>query len=232
MGLHKDSVDLDNHRIHNLEFADAATRLGAIYVAEDKGKVYKDLDTVTHWVLANHVGPIFNRVDASGGGASGFVLYLTDVDTPSVNYVEGIEVWDWDKLGDQVGYAILPVPESYIAGSQIVLENGEYATPVTVNNVHIKTETQIIRDETTVLGALGAAHTSTNVEKTVQGVANTIDPIGDLDLTDGAGEISGTPIAPGDTLLVKFFRDVAAESVTADDDARMLTRSFIPTFGV
>ena len=65
--LHSDQTKDDGiHIIYAFEYADATARTGATgLVAEDIGKVARQLDDTTFWVLVNHVGPIWDH--AAGG---------------------------------------------------------------------------------------------------------------------------------------------------------------------
>lgn len=62
-----------NHRTHDLEFADAAARNAATYVADDIGKDYRDLDTNTWWKLVSQAAGVgtFREVAVATGAFTG-----------------------------------------------------------------------------------------------------------------------------------------------------------------
>jgi len=220
------------HPIHDFEFADTAAREAAAGLdSGDVGKVAKQIDDNTYWLLQD-TSPTWVEVTSQGGGGGGFSFYLPDSDAPNEGEVGGYRVFDFSNIpvDPQKIFAKISVPPTYKAGKQIKLKGGKYATVPTSGNVFFRATTSLIESGSTVLGTFSNQHASTNVEKTVQGVASTFDEIGDMDLTDADGLINGQAVNPGDELLIELTRDVPSESSTAADDARLGRDSFAPTF--
>jgi len=171
---------------------------------------------------------------AGAGGGAAIDFYLPDVNAPQEAIINGIEVLDFATFNDENEiFAILPVPTDFVSGTQISLECGQYATEATTLLVLFSTETALLRPGVTDITSLGGTHPSGNAAKTVQAGASILDDIGQLVLTTGAGVISGTTVLPGDSLLIKLFRDTSVEDAGAGSaaaDARLLRRSFKPNF--
>jgi len=72
MSFH-DAVTIgDVHIIHQFEYADTAARTGATgLVATDVGKVARQTDTNTFWVLKDESPVTWTQLDGGGGAASG-----------------------------------------------------------------------------------------------------------------------------------------------------------------
>jgi hypothetical protein len=81
-----------------------------------------------------------------------------------------------------------------------------------------------------VLGVYPNKHNSTNAEVTVNAVANTINSIGDIDLTNATGLINSVAVDVGMKLLIKLFRDNTNETAPAVNDARLLINNFEISF--
>lgn len=178
---------------------------------------------------------VWQVVGGSGSGSSGAVGGVTldwskNSDNASVTeYIDGIKFESFDKESLHEIYSIVTVPSGYILGSQIKLKNGQFFNLSTTGNVKFKTETTLIKNDT-VLGTYPNKHNSTNAEVTVNAVANTINSIGDIDLTDATGLINGVAIDVGMKLLIKLLRDNTNETAPAVNDARLLINNFEITF--
>ena len=183
------------------------------------------------WRARTTVAGEWDRISGGGGGSSGFLLYLPGTNAPVENLVEGVEVLDFDYLSSQELFGLLPLPANYVATTQIFLKDGMFAASAVTNKVFFKAETKLIRAGTTVLGSLGTAHVSTNAAVTVSGTTNELTAIGDLDLTNSSGEINAVPVAGGDVLIIRLFRDSSNESPSAASDARLIRRSLRPDLG-
>lgn len=62
MALHSAEVAGSNHVIHNFVYANAAARTAAVLAATDIGKVARQTDNNTFWILLNDVGPVWSEV--------------------------------------------------------------------------------------------------------------------------------------------------------------------------
>jgi hypothetical protein len=72
-------------------------------------------------------------------------------------------------------------------------------------------------------------HTSTNTELTLS-TANELTSVGDVDLTDGVGEVNSIQVQPNSVLLIKFYRDNTNETSSSSEDARFLKFSASVSF--
>jgi len=231
MSNHSEASIGARHPIHDFTFANTAAREAAAGLdPADIGKVAKQTDDNTYWVLQNDAGIIWEELTSQGGGGGGFSFYLPDSGAANEAQDSGYRLFDFADVGGQSIFAKISVPGTYKAGKQIKLAGGKYSIVSTSGNVFYKTTTSLIESGSTVLGTFTNQHASTNSEKTVQGVASTFDEIGDIDLTDASGLINGQSVQPGDELLIELIRDVASESSTAVGDARLGRDSFAPTF--
>jgi hypothetical protein len=167
----------------------------------------------------------------SAGGGSAISWKLNYSPAPGEENSSGLEVLDFNYTDSQGVYCLLTVPSDYVAGTQILLKNGAFATTATTNKVKFKTTTYLIESGTTVLGTYSNSHASTNAEVTVDGDASTVTDIGDVDCTDATGQINGQSVSGGDKILILLIRDCAGESASAAADARLLRDSFTPFFG-
>lgn len=184
-------------------------------------------------VTVARTGQTFEFSSTGGGGGGGsFVWQLGDSNTPAEAVVSGVPVFDFAYTDEQEVWAFIRVPDSYVAGVQILIEGLALASSATSGNVFMKTVTYLVEPGSSVLGSLTNSHTSTNSEITVSGVANTVTDVGDLQLTDGSGLINAVAVAPGDLLSIKLFRDSSAETSSATQDARILRYSGSPKFTV
>jgi len=227
--LHKDLVLANIHQFHAFAFANTAARIGATYVTADIGKIVKQTDNNTYWIVKSTV-PEFIRL-GGGGSAGSFVFYLGAVDqAPEDVDAQGVRSFLLNELDAVNAFAIANVPLTYVAGDQINLKNGVYGIVPTANNVLVRAVTTLIQPGTSQLGSLSDTHTSINAETTVPASSLEVKAIGDIDLTDGSGEINAVAVAPGNILLVKIFRDFGNESVSSVGEARVLRDSFIPSF--
>lgn len=161
-----------------------------------------------------------------GGGGAAAQLFLSTANPPLEAISDGVELLDYDDSVENSVNLVLKVPSTYTAGTQIKLVGGAFATTATTGDVFFKTITNLIEPGSSVLGSLSNSHTSTNSEVSVSGTGSEITLIGDLDLTDGSGEINSVAVAAGDILAVELKRDIASESVTATAAARLLRNSF------
>lgn len=170
-------------------------------------------------------------VGGSGSGGSGAVggsslsWGKNSNIAPITEYVDGMRLECFDKESSQEIYAMVTVPSGYVLGTQIKLKNGKFFNQSITGKVFFKSETTLINDSI-VLGTYPNKQNSANAEVTVAGVANTINSIGELILTDASGLINGVAVNVGMKLLIRLFRDNASESVSALNDAKLLIDAF------
>lgn len=157
---------------------------------------------------------------SGGGGGGSFLFELTGDISPIESFFKGISLLDFDFESNMEAIALVTVPSSYSAGNQIKLQNTAFFSASAANNVYFRALTSLIKAGDDITAALNE-HLSTNAELTLT-AANEIELVGDLDLTDGSGEINAVAVAPGDILLIKLFRDNINETTSAAEDARLL----------
>lgn len=166
---------------------------------------------------------------SGGGGVSDKSLSLnwskSGNISPLQSFVDGMSVEDFSNEESQEVYAVFKVPDSFLGGSQISLKGLSFFTPLTAGNVLFKAQTTLIKSGSTVIGTYTNQRTTTNTQVAVAGVSNRVTNVGDLDITDGTGQINGVGVASGDTVRVRLYRDVAGEISGLADVARLLLES-------
>lgn len=160
----------------------------------------------------------------SGGGAGGGSSLNWGKNSNNscvTEFIDGMKLESFDNQSNQEIYALIGVPSSYNAGSPIKLKRGQFFCASNTGKVFFKTQATLIKAGV-VLGTYAYQRDSTNAEVTVNGTSNTINDIGDLDLTDASGLIAGQAVDAGMKILVKLSRDNLSESVSAAADARLI----------
>jgi len=152
--------------------------------------------------------------------------WVKDTNGPITEFIDGFLFESFDNISAQEIYAILNVPNTYIAGSQITLKNGEFfcvgTSPSTVQFQSVAT----LINSSTVLGTYTNTYTSTNAAVTLSATSNLITSIGNIDLTNASGQINAVAVQPGDKIRVKLYR-IASGSTS---DARLIMDSLEPYF--
>lgn len=157
-----------------------------------------------------------------GGGGGSFIWELNSEDaSPFESTFSGISVFDFDEQSNAEMFALITVPDSYTAGVQINLIGAKFFSSASSNNVLFRCETQLLKTSVDMSTLPLTGHTSTNTELTLS-TANALSSIGNIDLTDGSGEVNAIAVAAGDILLIKFYRDNDNETTSATADARFL----------
>ena len=166
--------------------------------------------------LANLIGG-----GGSGGGGS-FQWEAGDI-APIDSWFKGMTLMDFDFESNMEIFALVTVPESYEAGTQVFLKNAKFFADAGSGNVLFRCVTAVLRNGVDVTGTLDE-HTSVNTELTLT-TNNAITSIGDIDLTDSVGEINSNAVQPLDVLVIKLYRDNTNETSPANADARFLKYS-------
>lgn len=165
----------------------------------------------------------------SGGGVSDKSLSLkwnkSGNLSPVQSFVDGMSIEDFSNEETQEIYATFKVPNSFLGGSQIFLNGLSFFSSLITGNVLFKAQSTLIKSGSTVIGTYTNQRTTTNAQVAVVGVANRVTDVGSLDLTDTGGNINGVPVASGDTIRVRLYRDVASETSGLADVARLLLES-------
>jgi len=164
-----------------------------------------------------------NLIGGGGGGGGSFAWGLNEDISPGESLQDGMEVLDFDFESVMAISALVIVPGSYKPGDQITLQNAVFFSADTQDNVLFKGRSTLFKlgeDATAVVNQ----HVSINAELTLT-TANALTAVGDIDLTDGSGEVNAIAVAPGDILKIELFRDNTNETVSSVEDARLLRYS-------
>ncbi len=164
---------------------------------------------------------------AGGGGVS--LNWKAGSNAPINSLVDGIELKDFDNVSSQELFAVLAVPQSYRVGKPIIIKGADFYCASVTGNVFFRTVSALL-NSTQVLGTYTNTHTSTNSQVTVSGTANRKTAVGNLQITNATGQINGVAVQPGDKIRIRIFRDNAAESSSAAQDARLIIEGLEPTF--
>lgn len=143
--------------------------------------------------------------NASGGGGGGSLKWVEDTDAPIKVIDSSIEVYEFQNALTNYLWAIIKVPETYVAGVQIFLYTYWY-TAGTSNNVLMQTQATLIRTATDVISSTTNQRTSTNAAVTVSGATENEPQKVTHDLTDSSGQINGVAVAAGDLIKVRLTR--------------------------
>lgn len=161
---------------------------------------------ITGHVQFSNDGTTFNDISSLTSAAPIFsVLWTSTGASPPVEDIEFSQgVFLFVPSITQELRTRVPVPNSYSPGNQLNLRLRCYS-PSTTNNFLIRSTAYLIRKDITAAGATGLSRVSTNSAQSNGSPANVMRTIS-LDLSDTAGKIGGTSIAPGDTIEVSVAR--------------------------
>jgi hypothetical protein len=174
---------------------------------------------------------IWKQIDAAGGAGGGgsSLKWVSDQNAPIHEILFGSEIKSFDSVSGQEIYATIKVPSSYEQGTPIFLRGLTFFSVSTTGEVAFNCITALVRDGN-VFGVFDDTHASALPAFAVGGVVNQMVLLDDIDLTDATGQINLSPIQSGDTLLIKLFRDIAIESPSASEDAKVLIDALEPVF--
>jgi hypothetical protein len=153
----------------------------------------------------------------SGGGGGGGGEWHPNAIAPTEDTENGELVWIFSKadVGSQKLSLFVKVPQSYIAGRQILMFLGQYS-PSASNTQLLSTVSSLIRKNLDAIGSTANQRTSTNSALT-NTVANMYRQ-STLDLTDATGKINGFSVSPGDLIRLDLVRGVDTDT----DDIRFV----------
>lgn len=170
-----------------------------------------------------------NQVGSGGGGgATSANIYLPDSGAAIEGQLNGTSYVEYGEDDTQAALIEVVVGDDYASGIPIKLKGGIFASGATTGNVLFIATSYLQRTGTDILGSLTNSHVSTNTAVNVAGSANVLTDVGDIDITDGSGQINGVSVSPGDTILVSLVR---SDTDTAASYARLLKYSLAPMFG-
>lgn len=185
---------------------DALTRKqGTLLYASDLNKLYSDDGS-----SLTEVG------SGSGGGGSLKWVEAAQSPTPNINDA-GMEVYDYAAGDSQSVYAVIKIPNGYVAGGPCKLR-GYFYSPDNTGNVLIQTIATLIRAGVDAYNTTTNQRTSTNSAVSLSaGTVNELQAVL-FDLSDSSGQINGVAISAGDIIKVQLTRGTD----TATSDASVL----------
>jgi hypothetical protein len=163
-----------------------------------------------------------------GGGAGGSTAWIYGDISPLSEFANGLDVYSFDNVSPQELFLNVVVPDSYTAGDQIQLVNSKCFIDNALDNLLFRCETTLIKDGDS-FNTTTNQHTSTNTELVLSS-ANVLLNVGNIDLTDGSGNINGVAVAIGDILKIRLYRDFANELTSAPEDGKFLRYSASVSF--
>ena len=193
--------------------------------AAGKNKLYFKSDNKAY--ILDSTGTETDLTATGGGGGGGGVtpLFIVPSGGPIEAFENGIETLEFDYVESQSIYTSFKIPSGYTPGTQVKLIGGIFATAATAGDV-LFTSIATLIEPGDLISDTTDQHTSTNVTVATTGAANQTYGIGDIDLTDGSGQINSVSVAAGDILSIELKRNVSGETSSATDDARLIKNSF------
>jgi hypothetical protein len=169
--------------------------------------------------LANLIG---------GGGSGGSTAWIYGDISPLSEFANGLDVYSFDNVSPQELFLNVVVPDSYKTGDQIQLVNSKCFIDNATDNLLFRCETTLIQDGDS-FDTTTNQHTSTNTELVLSS-SNVLLNVGNIDLTDGTGNINGVAVDVGDILKIRLYRDFANELTSAPEDGKFLRYSASVSF--
>lgn len=158
-------------------------------------------------------GGMWSEIGGGGGGGGTTLRWYQPDSLAPTKYVQtnGIEIYSFSNTDDQIIFCKFTVPEGYAASSQIFLKNGKVFSSINTGNFLFSATTYIFKANIDATST-PTGYASTNTQQAIDGTANEIVTISNIDLTNASGEINSVAVAPGDTLLIKLVRSASTET--------------------
>lgn len=172
-------------------------------------------------------GATLQEIGAGGGGAGGGLRWYEPDSMSGIKSVlsNGLEIYAFTDTDDLSIFCKVTLPESYEAGSQVFFKYGKAFSSVNTGNFLFRSTSYIFKagvDATSI----PTGYASTNTQQAINGTANLITSISDLDLSDVDGEIDSIALSAGDTILVKLTRLASSETSGVVGDVNLIIDSF------
>lgn len=168
-----------------------------------------------------------------GGGAGAINWYLPpNYSGPLDTYEDIVPYWEFDYNDSaQSIFTMIKVPESYKAGDQIFLRNGllKVKSTDTTRDVLMRASVYHILPGNPYTNLVGVAtpYSSTNTEVAVTALSDEAISIGDIDITNSSGVVSGNAVVPGESvLLVRLQRATSSETLSYQGSVFVFKDSF------
>ena len=153
------------------------------------------------------------RALGGGGGGGGSIQWIEDTDSPVPSVENSNQIYAFGSGLSQKLYALIRVPNGYLAGSQINLRTVWYSADSS-NTALISTVATLIRTGTDVITSTTNQRTSTNAAVTMSGSTQNKPQALVCDLTSSSGQINSVSVSAGDLILVQLTR--GSDSGTSD----------------
>lgn len=191
------------------------------------------LDSVSGVPYYAHADGTF-RPFGTSGAASALIWQIADL-SPTANPDSGLDFLDFASDSQQEIWTSFSVPADYVAGTQITLIGGKFATQSNVGKVLFKASSFLIKPDTESITDRSKSWKSLNAAVTISGPAGLLRTIGDVDLTSSTGKVklannTDVAVAANDLMLVKLAREVQSESPSAPAVASFLRFSMALKF--
>jgi hypothetical protein len=165
-------------------------------------------------------------IGGGGGGVGGFTFSNLNSNGPSEGFVlDYVPVFLFSHTDEQEISAFVTVPDSYTAGTQILLQKVSGLSESS-GDVLLECRSYLIKSNQN-LSSLPTPHLSSSEESLT---ANLLKVWGSFQLTDLDGEIDSVAVSPGDFLLIKFNRKPSLETATLTNDFKFFKLSALPVF--
>lgn len=151
---------------------------------------------------------------ASGGGGGGSLKWLEEDNSPLFTVANHMEIYQYQAALGQYLYAMIRVPWSYQAGTQIFLY-AQFYSASTSGTALLQSVSTLIRAGTDAITSTTNQRTSTNSAVTLSGGTANIPQTVTMDLSDSSGQINSVAVSPGDLILIKLIRN-ASDTSTGD----------------
>lgn len=140
-----------------------------------------------------------------GGGGGGSLLWVEDTDSPTPIIEFNNRVYAFASGLSQKLYALIKVPNSYSAGTQIKMRMNFYS-PDSSGTALVQTVATLIRSGTDAISSTANQRSSTNSAVTLGAGTVSIPQAVLFDLTDTSGNINSVAVSAGDYIKVQLTR--------------------------
>lgn len=154
---------------------------------------------------------VWQPISGAGiGGGGSFIWGFSNELAPMQEIINRFNVYSFSNSDTQELVATINVPSEYVSG-QIKIKNLKVIGSGAGNGL-IKTQSFLFKDDE--LTSVSNSYISTNAQLTFSS-GNQIKSV-ELDICDTSFEINSTPVEANDVILVRLYRDFAAETSSID----------------
>lgn len=148
-------------------------------------------------------GSAWAAVGSGGGGGS--LQWIEDDLAPAPAIDNHMQIYNFQSGLGQGLYALVKVPNSYVAGKQIKMIMAFYS-PDSSGTGLLSTVSTLIRPGTDTAGSTTNQRTSTNVAVSLGAGTVNIPQNVTFDLTDSTGKINGVSVAANNYIIIQLTR--------------------------